>query len=352
MAIVIEAFTVVVRTKAIRDHYRGGEEAFETRIPNQTFCSDGVLSRVDFMVEQDARVYLNELQRFGLKVEDGADAVLCRALDGSTHPACDWLQVGRYKKSCIAWEKGEQAESIVGPEGWNPDEERLVYATREEAERRLRFLRNDGNIQVFWDTVTEREVYVGRTGPSLQELLDKAGAVVTANLRNPGSPVDALNADALQEAIQMLTVIAENVPDNWRVLWLLGKAWHALGRSDRAYDWLKKAFDLEQGETVIPRELAGICLELGRGGEAVRISEHAVRSEPESGELIGNLALAYVIDGRLKEAEATIKTALQKDPSDTINQTLQKVIQEIAKGKRPKPKNLFDLTGVKVPQLH
>jgi hypothetical protein len=32
-----------------------------------------------------------------------------------------------------------------------------------------------------------------------------------------------------------------------------------------------------------------------------------------------------------------------------VNQTLQRLIGEVAKGKRSQPKNLFELTGVKMP---
>lgn len=349
MAIVIEAFTVVVRNEAILGRYPGGEVTFQANVPNGTFCTDGVLSRVGFMVDQDAAEYLKELGSLGLEVRDGSDAVICDAMEGLTRPPCEWLQFGHFKKACIAWQRGERVETIVGPTGWNPDEQTLTYATKEEAKRRLRFLRNEGHVQVFWDTEGDKEVYVGRTGPPLEELFDKAGPMVTANLRNPGSPVDVSKAVILNRAIEMLEIIDDKAPGNWRVCWLLGKAWHALGRSDRAHEWLMKAFEHEKEETVIPRELSGICLELGKGAEAVQVSEHAIGCEPDSHELIGNLAVAYLIDGRVKEAETTIQAALRRNPQDLVNKTLQRLIGEVAKGRRPQPKNLFELTGVKMP---
>lgn len=349
MAIAIEAFTVVVRNEALQGRYPGGEEAFQANVPNQTFCTDGALSRVSFMVDHDASAFLNNLGSLGLEIGKGDDAVICSAMDEKIRPWCDWVQFGRYKKACIAWLSGESVETIVGPHGWNPDDERLTYATKEEAKQRLRFLRDEGNVQVFWDTVSEKEVYVGRTGPPLEELFEKAGPMVTANLRNPGAPVDTSKAVVLQRAIEMLEIIAEKAPGNWRVCWLLGKAWHALGHSDRAHAWLNQAFEHEKEETVIPRELSGICLELGRAAEAARVSEHAVGCEPDSPELIGNLAVAYLIDGRIKEAEMTIQAALRRNPKDQVNQTLQRLIAEVSKGRRAQPKNLFELTGVKMP---
>ncbi len=198
------------------------------------------------------------------------------------------------------------------------------------------------------DTVAEREVFVGRTQVPLDMLFQQAGAIVTANLRNPGSsPAPAEAAIELQRAIEMLETVVERAPDSWRAHWMLGKAWHALGKSELAFVSLSKAFELEKQESVIPRELCGICLELGRGNEAVRVSEHAIGLEPQNPELLGNLAIAHLIDGKHKEAETTIDAALKQNQNDPVNQALRRIITEVVKGRRTQPRNLFDLTGAR-----
>ncbi|MCF7787627.1 MAG: tetratricopeptide repeat protein [Prosthecobacter sp.] len=348
MAIAIEAFTVVVRNEAVQHRYPGGAEAFLMNVPNNTFCADDSLSRVDFMVESDAKMFFDELESLGLDMSGGKDAVICDAFHQEIRPDCDWLQMGKYKQGTIAWIEGEEVKTIIGPPGWDPEVQRLNYATIEEAAKRLKYLRNDDNVQVFWDTVAEREVFVGRTQVPLDMLFQQAGAIVTANLRNPGSsPAPAEAAIELQRAIEMLETVVERAPDSWRAHWMLGKAWHALGKSELAFVSLSKAFELEKQESVIPRELCGICLELGRGNEAVRVSEHAIGLEPQNPELLGNLAIAHLIDGKHKEAETTIDAALKQNQNDPVNQALRRIITEVVKGRRTQPRNLFDLTGAR-----
>jgi tetratricopeptide (TPR) repeat protein len=344
MAIAIEGFTVVVQNKAIVGRYPGGREAFKRNAPNQAFCADEWLSSCSFMVDTDAVAFFNELGSMGLNTEDGSDGVICDSFQLMIRPECDWLQIGRYKQAVIAWITGEDVKTIAGPPGWCPDTPRLKYATKEEAARRLKFLRSEGNVHVFWDSEEDTEVFVGRTEVPLDLLFAQAGEVVTANLRNPGCPpAKAESMIEIQRAVEMLEVVVEHAPQSWRAHWMLGKAWHALDRLPLAHAELSRAFELEKEETVIPRELSGICLELGLGHEAVQIMEHAIGLEPQNAELLGNLAVAHLISGSLKEAQGTILGALKMDPDDKVNQTLHRIIGEVATRKRAQPRNLFEL---------
>ena len=49
MAVLIEAYSVIIRVHAIREKYFGGVKAFMSDIPNSTFCTDGSLARAGFM---------------------------------------------------------------------------------------------------------------------------------------------------------------------------------------------------------------------------------------------------------------------------------------------------------------
>lgn len=346
MAIAIEAFTVVVKNEAIEHRYPGGAETFRSNIPNQTFCADESLSRCSFMAEADAEAFFTELGSLGLRVDDGADAVICDAFHQEMRSECDWLQMGAYQKSVIAWLVGENIKTIVGPPGWDPENPKpLKFSTTAEAAQRLKYLRSEGNVHAYWDKVDNVEVYIGRTQAPLDLLFQQAGEIVVANLRNPGAPPaseEAKRAD-LHRAVEMLEIVAEGAPDAWRARWLLGKAWHALGRLELAYEPLRKAFELAPDEVVTSKELAGICLELGRGDEAVRVAEHGVGLNPRDPELVGNLAVAYLLAGKLKEAEATIRAALEMNAGDQINQNVLRIIREVASGERAQPKSLADL---------
>ena len=66
MAVLIEAFSVIVREDAIHEKYSGGMPQFLADIPNDTHCSDGLLSRVGFMLMDDAFAFEAHLMRNGL----------------------------------------------------------------------------------------------------------------------------------------------------------------------------------------------------------------------------------------------------------------------------------------------
>src|SRR5947209_6051739 len=57
MAVSAIAISVVVRNATIEAHFPGGMLAFARSCPNQTFCTDGTISRVGFMVQQDAETF-------------------------------------------------------------------------------------------------------------------------------------------------------------------------------------------------------------------------------------------------------------------------------------------------------
>jgi tetratricopeptide (TPR) repeat protein len=104
------------------------------------------------------------------------------------------------------------------------------------------------------------------------------------------------------------------------------------------------AYELEKDIESIPRELSGVCLLLGRAQEAIEIGERAAGLKPDDYQALGNLACAYLIGGRLVEAQATIDAARKIDPNDRTNASLHLIIQRVRSGHVPQPKTLQDLT--------
>lgn len=323
MAIAIQAFTVVVRNEAIVHRYPGGAEAFMMNVPNQTFCADHSLARVSFTNDQEASAFMDELESLGMRVSDGHDAVLCDAFDQKVSPACPWLSLGTYKEATIAWVTGEPVKTIVGPRDWDPEKSGPKLP----------------------DDEATRNAKAERDHASLKTLFQQAGQVITSHLRNPGSPVDPAASVGIQRAIEQLEIVLDRAEETWRIHWLLGKAWHALGKSEKARAALTRAYALEKNEPVIPRELCGILLELGQSAKAVEVAEAAVGDDPLSPELLGNLAVAYLIHGQTAAAQKTMQAALKQQPENEINLTLMSIFTEIAEGRRKQPKNLFELVG-------
>ncbi|MCA9178624.1 MAG: tetratricopeptide repeat protein [Planctomycetales bacterium] len=345
MAIALDLFTVIVRIDALEN--LGGLEAFIEWVPNSTFCHDEQLARCSFMDSSDALEFIDGLFLRGLETKslEAPDVTLANGMTGQVKPACDWLQVAQYKARWIAWRTGEEVTSISAPRGWNPEQPpEFEQMSHEDAAQRLQFLRRDENVEVFLDRDTGREVFVGRTNLPLEAMFEEAREVVFQHLRQPGGPPAAADAHPkLRRCIEMLQIFTERRPDTWSAHWLLGKAWHALDDLHQAHARLSQAIALERDNQAVTRELAGICLELGKPEEAVVAAELAVAQAPDDGELLGNLALAYLLAGRHDQAQTTIEHAIAQAPDDPINRNIRQVIDSVVAGKIPQPRKLADL---------
>jgi hypothetical protein len=60
MAVLNEGYSVVVRNATIAAKYPGDMAAYQRECPNATFCADDHVSRVGFMVLQDAQAFNRE----------------------------------------------------------------------------------------------------------------------------------------------------------------------------------------------------------------------------------------------------------------------------------------------------
>jgi Flp pilus assembly protein TadD len=94
---------------------------------------------------------------------------------------------------------------------------------------------------------------------------------------------------------------------------------------------------------VICRELAGVCLALGKFAEAVRVAERAVVLHPDNYELLGNLAVAHLLSGNVGAAQKSVRAGLELEWRDATNVYLRQVIQDVASGRRPPPKSMSEL---------
>jgi hypothetical protein len=347
MAIAIEAYTVIALRSRIEEKYEGGVEALSKAAPNQTALADDDLWRCAFMASADAESFLAELQHVGLNVRQGPDpdVVSVSEFDLSVSPYCEWLQVGQWEKGVIGWLTGTTPRKIVAREGWSPERGSGFQFVSSVDDGNMEFLRYDGNVAVYFDKQHRKEVYIGRTSPDADEVFKRACQVMIENCFEPGPRSLTVEVTAkVLEAIADLEKIAVQFPDQWRVFFFIGKGNSAIGELDRAYESLRRAYELEAETESVPRELAGICLELGKAGEAVQIGEKAAALQPDNPQTLGNLACAYLIDGRLQEAEATIRAALTIDAHDETNRLLQSVLHEICAGRRPQPRHIRDLT--------
>jgi tetratricopeptide (TPR) repeat protein len=147
----------------------------------------------------------------------------------------------------------------------------------------------------------------------------------------------------LREGIRLLDEALKLFPGNWSALWIQGKAFQALDDHAQAYARFKRAFALQRDNPDVGREFMFECLEIGQGAEAVEVARTAASKAPRDAGLRANLALALLLAGRVSEADDAANQAQLIDPADKITQNLVRVIGEVRRGKRPRPRHMSDL---------
>ncbi|MFM9965104.1 MAG: tetratricopeptide repeat protein [Planctomycetaceae bacterium] len=261
-------------------------------------------------------------------------------------PYCEWLKLARIQKAVIAWLDGTEPTSIVAHDGWSL-ENGSGLERHSETEAGLEFLRREGGIEAYFDKKAGKEVYLARKDPSVDALnaaFKKSAEDIHANWIQPGQkPISGKSAAAVQTAIRALEEVVASCPEHWQSHLMIGKGWQALGNEQAAYDAMGLAFQHCEDNESVPREFAGLCLQMGRADEAVRIGERAASLRPDNHETLGNLACAYLVSGHFVEAKKTIDAALKLNPSDSINRNLARILNDVSSGRRPQPRNLIEL---------
>lgn len=175
------------------------------------------------------------------------------------------------------------------------------------------------------------------------EYYQKGFACIDPYVQLQGRPQKRPNKDKIKEGIKYLDAVTKINPENWAAFWLKGKAYQSLGHPQSAYNAFKKAFDIEKDNADVARELMIEAVNLGKGREGVEIGKYALSLNPKNTGLMGNLALAYLINGEIDNAEDTIRKAISLDPQDEINKQILDIVLEVKSGKRSQPKKYSDL---------
>ena len=139
MAVLVEAFSVVVRREAVEARFKGGMQAFIGSIPTSAVCADDDLVRVGFMDSTDVRAYVESLEAKGIEFchEDVAiDLAVVDQHDGPTTSA-PWLEFNKIEtdgmKLSICWLAGKEPGGVAIPNGWT--HERSLRASGTHARR-------------------------------------------------------------------------------------------------------------------------------------------------------------------------------------------------------------------------
>ena len=95
MAVLVEAYRIAVRLKAIEDKYPGGYEAFREIIPSEVYYKDDNLLAVEFMNPDNANKFVITLEKLAFTNKDVA---YLSQIKGKLHPST-WIKI---KKTCCS----------------------------------------------------------------------------------------------------------------------------------------------------------------------------------------------------------------------------------------------------------
>ncbi|MCA9139730.1 MAG: tetratricopeptide repeat protein [Planctomycetales bacterium] len=350
MPVLLEGTAVVIRNDALDRCLDGGASSFHTIAPNAMSFGDGELSQASFMSSRDAELFREKLILMGLRDDEGSpEVVVVDAHNHTVNPACDWLQLMEYKGNLIASLVGNDSDVVVAPESWDPDAgPSLQHMSADEVNERLEFLRRDERVDVYRDKETGQLLYSARLHATPDELFEQAADIILGNMRHPGHPPPTESIQCqIREAIGMLQQLVSQGMDTWRVWFLLGKGWHAVDRTPRSITSFERALAVAdtESEPVVYKELAGVLLESGDSNRACQIGEKAVAIRPRDVELLGNLAIAYLLDGRIESAVKSLEHALSIAPDDKTNLFLKSKVDAVLCGIIPAPSTLAELEG-------
>lgn len=191
MAVLAEAYSVVVRKDALERYLEGGMKQFEELVPNDTLCHDDELARVGFLSPDDADLFISRLKEHGLHLAN-TDAPGSVALvdqeDGIVTP-CDWLQFLHIKvdgtekgklpicifrtipkrspsDNTIYYRDTASGLGIAFPTNWKYEgsiaEKRLKVLPAELADK-YEFLYSSGTLDFYVNKDTNEKVCFGRT---------------------------------------------------------------------------------------------------------------------------------------------------------------------------------------------
>lgn len=174
MAVLVEAISVVIRRDAIESKYPGGWDAFVSAVPNRTLCTDASLARVGFMQPSDVERFVSDLGQHDIQyIQDGSARDLV-VVDQQRGPlaSCSWLEFEHVtigspsERIAAARMSGDSVHKVITPEGWQFNDSlshTFGFVPVGQEDKSLRFLRHQDGIDVYFNNVTGKEVFIGRT---------------------------------------------------------------------------------------------------------------------------------------------------------------------------------------------
>jgi len=135
----------------------------------------------------------------------------------------------------------------------------------------------------------------------------------------------------LKKAIGLFEKVLELNPKNDAALFFIAKIYQRFEEHSTCLTYLLRAHAVNPSQAVYPREASITAMRQGRGRDAIRFAEAAIRVKPDDAGLLDNLALALLISGNLEMARAKAQEAVAANKVDDISKNVFEVIDYIAR---------------------
>ena len=341
MPVLVEAISVIVRTAAIHAKYAGGWTTFLLDVPNQTLCFDDDLVRVGFMSPVDVKHYANALAAKGLKVADGkcTDAVDFVVIDQREGPTaqCDWaefyrltvLELGGTISVCRL--RGNQSHRVALPENWNYNSSlsrKHEFVPNEKMQDQLRFLRRDGELDVYLNIETGSEVFIGRANSSEfadLEAVCASALALDSQIEAARNSDDDLKVDRICDEIRnkllprAKALCTEATEHQAFAFFAYGLVLRVLKDYQNAIEQFRQSLVLSPNTINTLLEITLCFSQAGQLIQAETYARKAVSVEPTSASAWGNLAMTLIEADKKQEAFEAISRAVKLDPNDEKN---------------------------------
>lgn len=345
MAVLVEAISVLVTHSALQERFPGGQAAYQQTCPNSSYCSDGKICRVSFMVFEDAVRYTNALAKHGFAEpwsNGSREIAVVDESEGFLTP-CDWLRIdlrtflddqGRVFGATIAGLPDEEPVTFSAPAQWRP--RRFERVTKEDLEQNYEVLRvdrtpdNGGTVVAYRHRETGGVIYVGRPALPAESDIEARYLALVDELRSlKAQPVSRTRDDRVASFYDQVTELVES--SNYKEpgpLLLRGIAARLSRRWNLAEQSFRKVTELRPDYLSGWLELTWALAKLERVDEAEAAARRAIEVDGASAAAYGNLANVLVVRGDDAGALAAITRAIELDPSVATNQRLLQTLRE------------------------
>lgn len=358
VAVIADGVSVLVLNETVEARLPGGVCRLESESPNRTFCTDGEVCRIGFMVMDDAVAYVRRLVESGFTAVQGGhsrDIALADQDVGFLWP-CDYLEFDGSGPLAAVRRVGSRTLGVAVASNDQEFKSQITIGSTKEFEAKFEHVETSGRVEVYRDRSTGELVYVGRTMDEergkvsaemvhAQDFLAMSERLVNPDVYNPPRWMfrRVFWRRKLRRALSLLEDCVEAAPWTADAHFWIGTIRHALGDSHGALDAFDRALVAQPREGYILTEATVAALSAGLYDTASALSEICTAIQPQVTGVRNNLAIAYLLSGRIDDALTEIRTSNSLSSGDQNTTSLLELIEGVSDGSIPRPRDMKDL---------